>query len=330
MKLFITGGSGFVGRKLIRACVARGDTVAALARSSASQDSVRALGATPAAGDLDSVKAAQLAGCDGVIHSAAAVSEWGPRELFEQVNVEGTRRLLQAAREAGVPAFVLIGTEAVYANGQPIVNVDETRPLPDNPLPRYPATKNAAERLVRAANAPGFRTVVVRPRMIWGRDNSSVLPQLIAAVRKGQFAWVEGGRYLTSTCHVANVCEGALLALEKGRGGEAYFLTDGVPVEFRDFMTRMFATQGVSVPDKRVSLRTASLAASVCEWLWDHLPLPGRPPLTRMAINLGAREVTVSDAKARRELGYRGLVSIDQGLAELQHPGARSIYSIME
>ena len=317
MRIFITGGSGFVGRNLIRACVARGDTVLALARSQQARDTVRALGAEAVAGDLGSVTSAQLSGTDGILHAAATVSEWGPRRLFEQVNVEGTRQLLEVARTAGVPAFVLIGTEAVYANGQPIVNVDETRALPDNPLPRYPATKNAAERLVRAANAPGMRTVVVRPRMIWGRDNSSVLPQLVAAVRKGQFAWVEGGRYLTSTCHVANVCEGALLALEKGRGGEAYFLTDGAPVEFRDFMTRMFATQGITVPDKRVSLRTAKLAASVCEWLWEYLPLPGRPPLTRMAINLGAQEVTVSDAKARRELGYSGRISIEQGLAEM-------------
>lgn len=317
MKVFITGGSGFVGRNLIRACVARGDSVVALARSPASQSVVQQLGATPVAGDLDSVTSSFLADCDGVIHAAATVQEWGPREYFERVNVQGTQRMLDAAREAGVPAFVLIGTEAVYANGQPIVNVVETHPLPEAPLPRYPATKSAAEKLVRAANRPGFRTVVVRPRLIWGRDNTSVLPQLLTAARKGQFAWVEGGRYRTSTCHVANVCEGALLALEKGRGGEAYFLTDGAPVEFREFMTRMFATQSVSVGDKTVSLRAATWAAKISEWLWEHLPLPGTPPLTRMAINLGAQEVTVIDAKARHELGYRGLISVEQGLDEL-------------
>lgn len=318
MKIFITGGSGFVGRNLIRACVARGDEVHALARSAGSKKIVAGLGATPVDGDLDTLAAAQLAGMAGIVHSAAVVTEWGSRAEFHKVNVDGTRHLLNVAREAQVCAFVLIGTEAVYANGQPIVNVDENRPLPDNPLPRYPATKNAAERLVRAANAPGFRAVVVRPRMIWGRDNSSVLPQLIEMVKTGKFAWVGGGRYLTSTCHVANVCEGALLALEKGRGGEAYFLTDGAPIEFRDFMTRMFATQGVTVPDKTVPLGLVKIVARTCEFLWEHLPLPGNPPLTRMAINLGAQEVTVIDTKARRELGYVAHISIEQGLKELE------------
>jgi nucleoside-diphosphate-sugar epimerase len=315
--IFITGGSGFLGRNLIRSCVARGDRVLALARSAQAQETVRQLGAEAVAADLNTVTARQFDNADAVVHAAATVDEWGPRELFQKVNVDGTRHLLEAARTAGVKCFVLIGTEAAFANGTPMVNMDESRPLPDNPLPRYPASKNAAEKLVRAANAPDFRTVVVRPRLIWGRDDTSVLPQLLELVKNGQFAWVGGGHYLTSSCHVANVCEGALLAAEKGRGGEAYFLTDGATVEFREFMTRLFATRGVQAPDKTVPLAVARLVAIVCEKLWEYLPLPGAPPLTRMAINLGAQEVTVSDAKARRELGYVGRVSVDAGLAEL-------------
>ncbi|HVT36602.1 MAG TPA: NAD-dependent epimerase/dehydratase family protein [Nevskiaceae bacterium] len=317
MVVFVTGGSGFVGRNLIRACIARGDRVLALARSPQARQQVEQLGAQAVAADLDSVTAAQLAGVQCVIHAAAKVSEWGARDEFRSVNVDGTRHLLEVARTAGVSSFVLIGTEAAYADGNPIIDVDETRPLPAHPLPRYPATKSEADRMVRAANAPGFRTVVVRPRLIWGRDDTSVLPQLIEAVKKGQFAWVNGGRYLTSTCHVANVCEGALLAAEHGRGGEAYFLTDGAPVEFRDFMTRLFATRGMGAPDRTIPFGVAKLFAATCEKLWEWLPLPGHPPLTRMAINLGAQQVTVRDAKARRELGYRGQVSIEQGLAEL-------------
>jgi nucleoside-diphosphate-sugar epimerase len=318
--IFITGGSGFLGRNLIRACVVRGDRVLALARSAQAQEAVRRLGAEAVAADLNTVTAQQFDKAEAVIHAAAMVGEWGPRELFQQVNVDGTRHLLETARAAGVKCFVLIGTEAVFADGTPMANMDESRPLPDKPLPRYPASKNAAEKLVRAANAPHFRTVVVRPRLIWGRDDTSVLPQLLELVKKGQFAWVGGGRYLTSSCHVANVCEGALLAAEKGQGGQAYFLTDGAPVEFREFMTRLFATRGVQVPDKAVPLAVAKFSAWVCETLWEYLPLPGSPPLTRMALALGAQEVTVSDAKARRELGYVGRISVDAGLAELS-PG---------
>lgn len=317
-RVFITGGSGYLGRNLIRACLARGDDVLALARSAAAEKTVRDLGARVVSGDLDSLTAAHLNGCETFIHAAAKVTEWGLREEFQRINVDGTRASLDAARKAGVRNFVLIGTEAVYANGRPIVDVEESRPLPENPLPRYPQSKGAAEKLVRAADAPGFKTVVVRPRLIWGRDDTSVLPQLIRAVKKGQFKWVNGGRYLTSTCHVANVCEGALLAAERGRGGEAYFLTDGAPVEFRAFMSRLFEARGVTVPDEEIPFAVAKFAAQVCEQLWEHLPLPGDAPLTRMAINLGAQSVTVRDDKARRELGYTGQISIEQGIAELR------------
>lgn len=325
MKAFVTGGSGFVGRNLIRHLVARGDEVRALVRSPGSARVVGGLGAAPAMGDLDDVAAMQrgMMGCDTVFHAAAEVSEWAPREQFHRVNVAGTANALAAARAAGVKAFVHVGTEAALCNGAPLVDVDETRPLPDDPLPRYPQTKNEAERLVHAANAPEFRTVVVRPRFIWGNDDTSVLALLAGAVQAGRFRWIDGGHYPTSTAHVDNVCEGLLLAAEKGRGGEAYFVTDGAPVELREFVTRLLATRGVVPPGKSVPHGVALLFAGVIEWLWDTLGLRSPPPAQRVAVRLFGEPVTVSDAKARRELGYRGSVSRDTGLARLAPTGAQ-------
>ena len=317
---FVTGGSGFVGRNLIRALRARGDTVHALARSDSAATALTALGAKPVRGDLDDVAAMQggMRGCAVVFHVAAEVSEWGPRALFEHGNVQGTRNVLAAAQQAGVPALVHVSTEAVLADGSPLKNVDESRPRPARPYPRYPASKGAAEALVQAANSPALRTAIVRPRFIWGADDTSVLKELIVAVKGGRFMWMDGGRYPTSTCHVANVVEGMLLAAEKGRGGEIYFLTDGAPVELRDFVTRMLATQGVSIPDKSIPHGVVRVLAAVTETLWDVLRLPGKPPATRMAACLFGQEVTVSDAKARRELGYQGKMSVEEGLRDLQ------------
>lgn len=320
-QVFVTGGSGFVGRHLIRALVRRGDSVLALARSENAQKTVAGLGAQPVAADLLDLSADPLRGCDLVFHSAAAVDEWGRREWFQKVNVDGTRHMLDVAQAAGVQRFVHIGTEAAYAVGPPLVNLDESHPLPPNPLPRYPATKNAAEKLVLAFNSNAMQTVAIRPRLIWGPDDTSVLPDLVERVKRGQFAWVGGGRYLTSSCHVANVVHGALLAAEKGRGGEAYFLTDGEPVPFRDFMSALLATRGADPGDRSIPLPIAKLLARSCEFLWEHLPLPGNPPMTRMAIVLGCQEVTVSDAKARRELGYSPVISREAGLAELRLAG---------
>jgi nucleoside-diphosphate-sugar epimerase len=323
---FVTGGSGFLGRNLIRGLTARGDRVKALSRSERSDAVLTKLGAEPVRGDLDDVAAmtAGLRGCDVVFHAAAEVAEWGPRENFHRGNVEGTRNLLEAAKQAGVPVFVHVSTEAVLADGSPIRDVDESRPRPARPYPRYPATKAASEALVQAANSASLRTVIVRPRFIWGADDTSVLAQLVEAVKTSRFMWMDHGRYPTSTCHVTNVVEGMLLAAEKGGGGEIYFLTDGRTTELRAFVTRMLATQGVTIPDKSVPQGLVKFLGTVCETAWDLLRLPGKPPVTRMAATLFGQPVTVRDDKARRELGYRGRISIEEGLKDLARRSGRA------
>lgn len=321
-RVFVTGGSGYVGRNLIRHLIARGDTVLALARSDSSVAWVRNLGAEAVRGDLDSVDVLRegMRGCDQVFHCGALVVEWAPPQAYQRANVDGTRNVIDAARASAVPVLVHVSTEAVLTDGSPIIDVDETRPLPVKPLPRYPASKAAAERLVREANGADVRTVIVRPRLIWGNDDSSVLSQLEHAVNAGRFMWIDGGRYPTSTCHVDNLCEGLLLAAERGRGGEIYFVTDGEPVELRGFLTAMLRTRGVDSGERCMPHALALSIATAAEKLWDLLGLRSPPPVTRMAVRLLGEPVTVRDDKARRELGYVGRVSREHGLATLRRP----------
>jgi nucleoside-diphosphate-sugar epimerase len=325
-RAFVTGGSGFVGRELIAMLVAQGYEVRALARSPKAEAAVRSAGAAPVPGDLDDEAALRqgMSGCGVAFHSAAMVALWGSREQAMHDNVGGTERVLAAARGAGVQRLVHISTEAVLADGRPIVDADETRPLPAKPIGIYPLTKGLAEQRVLAANTVhggGLDTMIVRPRFIWGRGDTSVLPQIVLAARQGKLAWVDGGRYHTSTCHVKNVCQGAILAAERGRGGEVYFLTDGEPVEFRRFITALLRSQGVEPGTREMPGWMVRLAAAVSEGLWLLLPLSGEPPLNRTAANLFFGEVTVRADKARRELGYEPQVSVAEGLAEMGAPG---------
>jgi nucleoside-diphosphate-sugar epimerase len=319
-RVFVTGGSGFVGRALIDTLRARGTAVRALARSDSASGAVRAAGAEPVRGDLDDEAALRrgMEGCDAVFHSAAYVKLWGPRDDFFRVNVQGTTNVLEQARAAGVPVVVHVSTEAVLAGERPIVQADETRPLAEHPAGLYPLTKGIAEQRVRAADSPELRTVIVRPRFIWGKGDTTLLPQLVRMVQSGRFMWIDGGRHLTSTCHVANVCEGALLAAERGRGGQAYFLTDGPPVVFRDFLTDLLRTQGVVPGDRALPSWLARGLARLVETAWESLGLDGEPPVTYTAVRLTGEEVTVSDAKARRELGYVGRVTREEGLREMR------------
>jgi nucleoside-diphosphate-sugar epimerase len=318
-RVFVTGGSGFLGRALIAALRERGSAVRALARSNEAAEAVRAAGAEPVPGDLDDERALRegMDGCAVAYHAAAKVGLWGRREDFLRITVGGTERVIAAARVAAVPRLVHVSTEAVLAGGGSLAGVDERTPLPKRPVGLYPLSKGMAEQRALAANGPDLATVVVRPRFIWGRGDSVLLPGLVAAMKSGAWFWFGGGRHRSSTCHVRNACAGLLLAAERGRGGEIYFLTDGEPLEFRDFVTRLVRTQGVEPPAREAPLWLGDALARIGEWLWQEFPIGGEPPLTRTAMKLFFREVTVSDAKARSELGYRPVVSVEQGLAEL-------------
>jgi nucleoside-diphosphate-sugar epimerase len=319
VRYFVTGGSGFVGRHLLLRLLADGHVVRALARSEESAQVVEALGATPVRADLVDVGAAveELRGCGVLVHAAAETRPWAPPEDYQRVNVVGTRRLLRAAAEAGVRRFVHISTEAVLADGNPIRFVDETAPYPRRYAGDYARTKALAEQLVLAADSREMHTVAVRPRLVWGPGDTTVLPHVLAAAREGTWAWVSGGHYLTSTCHVLNLCDGIERAAERGTGGRAYFLTDGAPVEFRDFLTRCAAAHGVTLPDRSVPRPVARTAAAVLDRSWRVLPLKGEPPVTEAAVALGAHEVTVNDARAREELGYAPVITVEEGIATL-------------
>jgi nucleoside-diphosphate-sugar epimerase len=202
--------------------------------------------------------------------------------------------------------------------GDPLIDVDETAPLrPDSPAP-YPSTKAKAEQAVRAANREGFETVILRPRFVWGAGDTTLLPEMVKMVEAGRFVWIGGGGQLTATTQVVNVVEGLLLAARKGTPGEAYFVTDGEPVVFREFVSDLLRTQGVEPPTRTLPGWVGAALVGVGERAWRLLPLPGSPPLSRFAYWVLTQECTIDDSKAQAELGYSPIVSRQRGLAELR------------
>ncbi len=322
---FVTGGSGFVGNRLIRELRSRGDAVVALARSDESARKVERAGAQVVRGDLGDPEALRddTREADVVFHAAAKVDEWGRPAEFERVNVEGTKNVLWAAKHAGVARVVHVSTEAVLLDGGSLVDADETTPYARRPLGWYARTKRDAEREVLAANGKDLETVVVRPRFVWGPGDTTLLPRFTDAVRTGRFRWIGDGRHLTSTTHVANAVHGLLLAADRGRPGEAYFVTDGPPVEFQEMVTRLLATVGLAPPERRIGRRAARFLAAVSEGTWMLVNAKRPPPVTRAAVAVLSQPCTLSDEKARRELGYEPVIDVDRGLEELAELNAR-------
>ena len=316
---FVTGGSGFVGGALITRLRTEGWDVRALARSDTSADRVRERGAEPVHGDLDDLPALR-AGADSVdvlFHCAAKADDWGDPAEFQRINVTGTQNVLTAARECGAKRVVHVGTEAALMAGQPLVNVNEDTPLqPDSPA-QYPRTKARAEQLVRAANGPDLETVVIRPRFVWGRGDTTLLPVIVGLVKAGRFRWVGDGRHLTATTHIDNTVEGLILGATKAPAGSVYFITDGEPVVWRDFLTELIETQGVSPGDKSAPLGVAKALAALAEGFWRLFRRPGTPPITRFTVWVSSQECTIDISRARRDLGYEPVKDRETGMAEL-------------
>jgi len=215
---------------------------------------------------------------------------------------------------------VHVSTEAVLMHGQALVHVDETYPLALRSKAPYSRSKAMAEQVVLEEGHGALEAVIVRPRFVWGRGDTTLLPALIELVRSGRFRWVGGGRQLTATTHVDNTVEGLWLGATKAPAGGVYFVTDGAPVVFREFLTAMLDTQGVEIPDKSVPPAVAGTAARASEGLWRLLRRPGNPPLTRFAVWVSSQECTIDISRAERELGYRPVTTREEGLAALRSP----------
>ncbi|HUD50511.1 NAD-dependent epimerase/dehydratase family protein, partial [Parvibaculum sp.] len=255
-----------------------------------------------------------------VMHLAAHFHFAGPRRPYFHVNVNGTKALLKAAQKAGVSSFIYLTAAAVIMDdrGSPIRNADErARTFPHSFSP-YIASKAKSEAGVLAANRPGFRTIAIRPPGIWGPGDafSRNIPH---AIESGQFAFIARGDYPYSTCHVDNVVEALICALDRGEGGKAYFVRDADNTTFRAFVDSLAKLQGLSIDKLR------SVPYGVAFFMGRLMELGARlrrsdqdPALTRTMVRMIGREFTIDDSAARRDLGYIGRVSRLDGLASYE------------
>ncbi|GAB3672225.1 NAD-dependent epimerase/dehydratase family protein [Salinisphaera aquimarina] len=317
MRILVTGGSGFLGARLISKLKADEYDVLALARSPSSVERVRSLGATPVSSDLETLEAGQLPDLDGVIHTAAYFRFAGPRRPYFRVNTDGTKRLLEVAKRAGAKTFVHVSAAGIIMDdkGSKIRNADESAPTFPDSFSGYIASKARAEAAVLAADHAEFRTIAIRPPGIWGPGDafSKAIPE---AIGSGQFRFIDRGDYPVATCHVDNVIEALQCALVGGQGGRAYFITDPEPTTFRDFVAMLASVHGLSIEKiGSMSYRLAFTLGRIMEAGAAVTLSKKDPPLSRTLVRMIGREFTLDDAAARHSLSYAARTSRSQGLA---------------
>ncbi len=321
-KVFVTGGSGFVGQNIIPILIAHGYEVYAIARSDQSAKFVEALGAKAVRDDLTALSSntqKALQACDYVLHSAAHMDfTYDPKPYFA-LNIEATENLLKFAKRAGIQKFIYISAAPVVP-GSPIVNLSEDQAGEGLPTALYPRTKAIAERKVLQSNTKDFITISLRPPAIWGPDNHH-LDDLMKSVKSGNWRWIGGGNQILSTIHVKNLGNAILAAFASELGATAYFVTDGERKSMKSLFKGILEAQGLNPGDKVLPLWIAKFAASTIERIWKLFGIKSRPPVAPLMIRLMGNEFSVSDEKARRELGYKNKISIEEGMAELRRKG---------
>jgi nucleoside-diphosphate-sugar epimerase len=327
---FVTGASGFIGGKLAERLLADGRPVRVLSRRPLPELAAR--GAEVILGDLHD-RSALARGCQGadtVFHVAGRVGVWGPPDDFFRVNVDGTRHVIAACRDAKVSRLVYTSSPSVVYNGGDLAGLDESAPLCTAAPCAYPTSKAAAEKLVLAANDTSLATVALRPHLVWGPDDKNVVPRILALARAGKLKIVGSGRNKVDITHITNVVDAHLLA-EQALGkfqisnpksqmpaaGRAFFITNGEPVVLWDWINEVL--RGVGIPEitRRVPLPVAYAAGGLCEAVWRLGKKSGEPPMTRFVAKELATDHWFDLTAARRDLGYEPRITITQGTREL-------------
>jgi nucleoside-diphosphate-sugar epimerase len=319
MKIFVTGGSGFVGENIIPDLIDEGHVVYALVRNSVSAEKVKGLGAIPVRDDLTALSEnteQALHNCEVVFHSAVFMNfSYNPKPFYK-INVEGTKQLLSMAKKAGVRKFIFLSAAPVVP-GSPIKNITENQARKGLPRDLYPKTKAIAEKAVLEANSDNFQTIALRPPLIWGPYNHHY-DQVFERIKAGKWRWVGGGHQILSTIHVKNLSQALFAAMRSNIGGEAFFITDGDRRSWRETLTKIAQAFDLNPGEKEMPRWVAVIMAHIFGSIWKTFRLGTIPPVSPPLIRLMATEFSVSDQKARRKLGYKNVITFEEGIRALK------------
>jgi len=324
MVVLVTGATGFLGGAVVRRLTRRGERVLATGRR---QDVGAALvreGVSFRAACLEDPHAVAAlfaertsgATIRAVVHCAALSAPWGARADFVAANVTATAGLVQASLAARVERFVHVSTPALYFDGSDRHDVREDAPLPP-PQNHYTRTKLAAERIVDRAVAAGLPAVTLRPRALFGTGDTTIFPRLLRALERGRLPVIGTGTNRVDLTYIDNAALAVERALDAGDNvvGRKYNITNGEPVALWPLLERIARELHLAPPSRRIGRRTARVVAHMLE-LFHGTFVPRREPvLTRYTVALLAADTTLDISAARRDLGYRPSVSVEEGVA---------------
>ena len=318
-RVVVLGGSGFVGRALVRSLVGEGIETAVVARRVFPE--VEGLGIRFISGDIGAVDFLKnsLAGYDTVIHLASKSGIWGDKNEYYQTNVVGTQNVLAACHANNVAALVYGSTPSVVYQKDDLCGVNERTPYARKFLCHYAWSKALAEKMVLAANSEALKTIALRPHLVWGPGDTNHIPRLLGQARCRQLKRVGDGHNLVDVTYIDNAVDAFVLAAKNlhdsaSGAGKAYFISQGEPVNLWNWLNKFFRRLDVPIVEESISFQKAYLMGACMEKAFPLARIKREPCMTRfLAVQL-AKSHWFSIENANRDLGYFPKVSTAEGI----------------
>jgi nucleoside-diphosphate-sugar epimerase len=320
----VTGGGGFLGRYIVEQLLARGECVVAFCRRPVPE--LETLGAKVVLADLRDFgavfEASRGVGC--VFHVAGVSGIGGPKRYYEENNTTATLNVLEACLHNRIGRLVYTSSPSVVFENLDQCGIDESAPYPKKWFGYYSHSKAIAEQAVLAANGKsGLSTCSLRPHLIWGPRDRALIPRLLERARNNRLIRIGDGKNMIDTVYVENAAAAHLQAadaLAPGSpvAGNAYFITQGEPVNCWGWIDELLTLNGLPPVRKSISFKTAWRIGACLEFFYKLFRLSGEPPMTRFLAAQFARSHYYDIGRAKRDFGYNPAISTAEGMKRLQ------------
>jgi len=319
MKILVTGGTGFLGKALALRLTYKGHSVSAFGRNINIGKKLEENGIRFIAGDLTDPIATENAcqGQDVVFHCGALSSPWGTYRAFYRSNVLGTQNIIQGCHRQGIRRLIHVSTPSIYFDYSDRFNISEEEILPKRSCNPYAKSKRLAEELVLKAHMEGLKSIIIRPRGIFGPGDTTIIPRLIRANTKGGIPLIDEGKALIDITYIDNVVDALFKCLTAPdcAFGHCYNISNGESLPLKEILDQLFATLNEPPHYRRIPYQRASQVATLMEAASTIFTL-GRiePLLTRYTVGVLSKSQTLDISAAKHVLGYEPRVSIKEGL----------------
>ena len=322
-RIFITGGGGFLGKEIIRMLLEYSDIQEIVSIGRTPQPELIKNGVKAVSVDIcDKNKIIELTkGVDIIFHTAAIASMWGKYKNFYDTNVKGTENIIEACKVNDIPILIYTSSPSVISSDKNIENETENVPYPKKYFSYYAQTKGIAEEKVLNAVNDSFRTVALRPHLIWGPRDPHILPRLIQKAKQNKLIRIGDKKNKVDLTYITNAAFAHIKAAEAlnnsaAISGNAYFISDDDPVILWEWIDNFLVQLGIEKVNKSISLKQAKFLGAFFEAVYKTCQIQKEPPLTKfVAMQLGLSHFFDISA-AKKDFGYCSIVNHDDAMKE--------------